>query len=122
MDPIPSKSLSSSSQSFFDLVYEVVKRIPRGRVTSYVAIARALGSPRSSRLVGTAMNYCHLQPTRLPAHRVVNHSGLLTGKHHFASPTEMQELLELEGVIVKNDKVQNFKALFWNPMDEIQIE
>lgn len=100
-------------------MYELVKLIPRGRVTSYGAIARALGSAQSSRMVGWAMNVCHEYVSNIPAHRVVNHSGLLTGQHHFGAPNIMQTLLENEGVEVKNNKVVNFKKVFWNPMEEL---
>ncbi|WP_316741766.1 MGMT family protein [Pedobacter antarcticus] len=105
--------------SFYEQVYEVVRLIPYGRVTSYGAIAKALGAGKSSRLVGYAMNLAHdLQPP-VPAHRVVNHKGLLTGKFHFRGPDLMQELLEQEGLTVKNDQVQNFKTVFWDPAIEI---
>ena len=109
----------SKHTDFFDAVYEVVKCIPRGRVTSYGAIARAVGSAQSSRLVGVAMSLCHLLPDKIPAHRVVNSSGLLTGKHHFGIDNEMQKLLESEGLTVINDRVGNFKGLFWNPIEEL---
>lgn len=106
--------------SFFQDVYEVVKLIPAGRVTSYGAIAAYLGTKGSARMVGWAMNQAHALP-EVPAHRVVNRSGLLTGKHHFGSPTKMEELLEKEGVAVKNDQVQNFSQLFWDPIIEIGL-
>ena len=104
----------SGHDSFFAMVYEVAKLIPKGRVTSYGAIAKYLGSGRSSRMVGWAMNNAHHMPN-IPAHRVVNRNGLLTGKHHFGSPTRMQELLAAEGIVVKNDQVQNFKNIYWDP-------
>ena len=103
--------------SFYERVYEVVRQVPYGRVTSYGAIAKYLGSGRSSRMVGWAMNNCHLSQPPVPAHRVVNRNGLLTGKHHFATPTLMQELLENEGVMVEDDQVQDFKQLFWDPFE-----
>ena len=106
-------------RDFFDAVYEVVRLIPHGRVTSYGAIARATGSAQSSRLVGTAMSLCRLLPDIIPAHRVVNSSGLLTGKHHFGTANEMQKLLESEGIIVVNDRVKDFKKVFWNPIKEL---
>ena len=109
-----------STESFFEMVFEVTKLIPKGRVTSYGAIAKYLGTGRSSRMVGWAMNAAHSVPN-VPAHRVVNRIGLLTGKHHFASPTEMQELLEAEGVVVKKDQVKDFKKLFWDPGIELQL-
>lgn len=107
--------------SFFNQVFEVVKCIPAGRVTSYGAIAKYLGAAKSSRMVGWAMNASHSQVDNLPAHRVVNRNGLLTGKHHFATPTTMQNALEKEGVLVKEDKVQNFKTLFWDPEIELKL-
>ncbi|MBB6499477.1 MGMT family protein [Pedobacter cryoconitis] len=106
-------------QSFYEQVYEIVKLIPKGRVTSYGAIAKSLGAGKSSRLVGYAMNNAHGMSPPIPAHRVVNHKGLLTGKFHFATPELMQELLENEGVVIEQDKVQNFKTLFWNPAEEL---
>lgn len=105
---------------FFENVYEVVKLIPKGRVTSYGAIARYLGTGGSSRMVGWAMNACHNRP-EIPAHRVVNRMGILTGKNHFATPYMMQELLEMEGVKIKNDKVVEFKTLNWDPSIELSL-
>ena len=104
--------------SFFENVYEVAKLIPPGRVTSYGAIAAYLGAKSSARMVGWAMNGAGAYP-EVPAHRVVNHIGLLTGKHHFGQPTRMQKLLESEGIRVKNDKVQDFEKYFWDPMKEL---
>lgn len=104
-----------TEESFFELVFEVVRQIPKGRITSYGAIAAALGTKLSSRMVGWAMNGAHRVRPAVPAHRVVNRLGLLTGKHHFESPTAMQEKLEAEGVKVEDDKVVNFKELFWEP-------
>ncbi len=106
-------------QSFYDAVYDVVRLIPKGRVTSYGAIAKSIGAGGSARMVGYAMNHAHVAHPPVPAHRVVNSSGLLTGKFHFATLTLMQEMLEQEGIQVKEDKVQNFKKLFWDPMLEI---
>ncbi|TAG68994.1 MAG: MGMT family protein [Runella slithyformis] len=103
---------------FFDDVYDVVRQIPAGRVTSYGAIGSFLGSKRSARMVGWAMNACHSHPD-VPAHRVINHSGLLTGKHFFGSPTAMQELLEKEGITVINDRVTPFKQFFCDPAQEL---
>lgn len=100
---------------FYDQVFQVVKLIPFGRVTSYGAIARYLGAAKSSRVVGYAMNVSHSRPDKIPAHRVVNRNGLLTGKMHFNSPTEMQELLEKEGVLVDGDRVLKFDSYFWDP-------
>jgi methylated-DNA-protein-cysteine methyltransferase-like protein len=109
---------NNKSSQFFTDVYEVVKLIPHGHVTSYGAIARYLGAAKSSRLVGYAMNNAHAYPD-VPAHRVVNRNGLLTGKHHFATPTRMQELLEQEGVHIVDDCVQDFERIFWDPIKEI---
>ena len=106
---------------FFEMVYQVVRLIPKGRVTSYGAIAKYLGAAGSSRLVGYAMNGSHTQKPKVPAHRVVNRNGELTGKHHFANPYQMQELLEKEQIKVKNDKIIDFEKLFWNPAKELQI-
>lgn len=110
---------SNDTVNFFESVYQVVKLIPRGRVTSYGAIAKALGTKGSSRIVGWAMNACHSQKEKIPAHRVVNHAGLLTGKHHFGDIMAMQRLLEKEGIKVKNDKVIDFEKIFWDPMNEL---
>src|SRR6187549_831146 len=96
-------------ESFFEQVYAVARLVPKGRVTSYGAIAKYLGTAKSSRMVGWAMNGAGSVKPKVPAHRVVNRIGLLTGKHHFGSPTRMQELLEKEGVKVKNDQVKDFK-------------
>jgi methylated-DNA-protein-cysteine methyltransferase related protein len=106
-------------QNFFEDVYEVVKLIPKGRVTTYGAIAEYLGLKSSARMVGWAMNSCHTMAD-VPAHRVINRTGLLSGKHHFGSPTRMQELLEAEGIIVENDKVKDFAKLFWSPLKELE--
>jgi methylated-DNA-protein-cysteine methyltransferase-like protein len=104
--------------NFFESVYEVVKLIPQGRVTSYGAIANYLGAKGSARMVGWAMNNAHVYPD-IPAHRVVNRQGLLTGKHHFGSPDTMQKMLEKEGVKVEKDRVQDFVKLFWDPTVEL---
>lgn len=110
-----------SSIDFFLRVYEVVKQIPYGKVTSYGAIAKALGTPRSSRTVGYAMNASH-SDSEVPAHRVVNRNGVLTGKHHFPGTNLMQQLLESEGLIIKEDQIANFKENFWDPMEELGIQ
>ncbi|MBI3239629.1 MAG: MGMT family protein [Flavobacteriia bacterium] len=115
MKPI---KLSEQNADFFERVYEVVKLIPEGRVTSYGAIANYLGAKRSSRMVGWAMNAAHQHP-EIPAHRVVNRQGLLTGKMHFTDPNEMEQRLALEGINVVNDQVQDFKAVYWNPIEEL---
>ena len=104
---------------FFSQVYEVVKLIPSGRVTSYGAIAAYLGVPGAARMVGWAMNASHHYPEVLPAHRVVNRNGLLTGKRHFDTPNAMRELLENEGIEFSGDQIINFAERFWNPCEEI---
>lgn len=103
--------------SFFDKVYDVVKCIPYGRVTSYGAIAEYLGTKGSSRMVGWAMNASHHSTEKIPAHRVVNRNGLLTGKSHFGGSDLMQQLLENEGIQVVNDQIVNFKEVFWDPRE-----
>lgn len=110
-----------ADKDFFDQVYQVVRLIPKGRVTSYGAIAAYLGAKGSSRLVGYAMNAAHAQKPKVPAHRVVNRNGLLSGKHHFATPMAMQELLEKEKVKVENDTVVDFKKKFWDPTVELEL-
>jgi methylated-DNA-protein-cysteine methyltransferase-like protein len=104
---------------FFTKVYQVVRLIPPGRVTSYGAIAAYLGVPGAARMVGWAMNASHTQDEWVPAHRVVNSIGLLTGKHHFQTPVTMQELLENEGIRIENDLVQEFEQKFWEPVKEL---
>ncbi len=106
-------------RDFFSRVYAVVKLIPPGRVTSYGAIARYLGSAGAARMVGWAMNASHKTPEFIPAHRVVNRHGLLTGKHHFDTPGAMQELLENEGIKIKNDQIIDFKIVFWDPVEAL---
>jgi len=106
---------------FFQMVYQVVRLIPKGRVTSYGAIAKYLGAAGSSRLVGYAMNGSHKQKPKVPAHRVVNRNGLLTGKLQFDTPYQMQELLEKEKIKVKKDKIVDFQKHFWDPNEELQI-
>jgi methylated-DNA-protein-cysteine methyltransferase related protein len=103
-------------EDFFSKVYEVVKQIPPGRVTSYGAIAACLGTPGSARMVGWAMNASHHASDFIPAHRVVNRNGLLTGKHHFDTPYAMQELLESEGIQVVDEQIVDFKRVFWDPV------
>lgn len=106
-------------QGFFDLVYEVARLIPEGRVTSYGAIAAAIGSPGAARMVGWALNNLGPRLDDVPAHRVVNRNGMLTGKHAFRSGASMEELLRREGIEVVDDKVQRFEMLFWDPIKEI---
>ncbi len=108
-----------TDNTFFEQVYEITRQIPKGRITSYGAIAKCIGSGKSARLVGWAMSVSSKAIPKVPAHRVVNSSGVLTGKLAFKTPTYMEELLEKEGVPVKNDKVIDFKKLFWNPMQEL---
>jgi methylated-DNA-protein-cysteine methyltransferase-like protein len=109
----------SNEDSFFEKVYKVVREIPAGRVTSYGAIANYLGMPSSARVVGWAMNNSHTSGQFLPAHRVVNRNGLLTGKHHFPMPNLMQKLLENEGAIIRDNCIQNFDEMFWDPSKEL---
>lgn len=111
-----------AQESFFDLVYEVVKLVPPGRVTTYGAVARYLGSARSARMVGWAMNASNTHHEFIPAHRVVNRNGLLTGKSHFRDPEIMEKKLTEEGVVVKNDQVQNLKSVLWDPNIELNID
>jgi methylated-DNA-protein-cysteine methyltransferase related protein len=113
------KPSGSKEDTFFTMVYEVARQIPKGRVTSYGAIAAAIGTKSSARMVGWAMNGCHRVRPKVPAHRVVNRNGLLTGKFHFDPPEKMEELLKKEGIKVKNDQVVDFKKLFWDPLEEI---
>jgi methylated-DNA-protein-cysteine methyltransferase-like protein len=108
-------------RNFFEDVFEVVRLIPKGRVTNYGSIAKYLGTGLSSRMVGWAMNASHNAKPKVPAQRVVNRNGMLTGKFHFKTPTTMQELLEKEGVKVMNDKVVNFKEIFWDPQKELDL-
>lgn len=109
---------SRQKSNFFEDVYQVVRLIPEGRVTSYGAIAHYLGSKGSARMVGWAMNQAHVLKD-IPAHRVVNRQGVLTGKHHFDGPDSMQQLLEAEGIQVKDNQIQNFARCFWDPSTEL---
>ncbi len=111
---------SQKTTNFFEDVYDVVRLIPIGRVCSYGAIAKYLGSGGSSRMVGWAMNACHGRDD-IPAHRVVNRLGMLTGKNHFANPFQMQERLESEGVKIENDKIIDFKKYNWEPEQELEL-
>ena len=106
--------------SFFDKVYRIVRLIPEGRITSYGAIAEYIGTRGSARMVGWAMNSSHTQGNNVPAHRVVNRVGMLTGKHHFGGGRVMQQLLESEGIEILDDQVQKFDQLFWDPAREIK--
>jgi methylated-DNA-protein-cysteine methyltransferase related protein len=107
--------------SFFADVYDVVRQIPKGKVTSYGAIAAYLGTKLSARMVGWAMNAAHTARPKVPAQRVVNRNGMLTGKHHFATPTAMEALLKKDGVAVKNDTVVDFKERFWDPAQALGL-
>jgi methylated-DNA-protein-cysteine methyltransferase related protein len=111
----------TTEATFFDRVYEVTRLIPPGRVTSYGAIARYLGSGQSARMVGWALNVSHTRPDFIPAHRVVNRNGLLTGKHHFGNSSTMRQLLENEGLIVEDDRIINFTERFWDPGEELEL-
>ena len=106
---------------FFQRVYEVVRMVPQGRVTSYGSIARYLGSPGASRMVGWAMNQSHTASQYIPAHRVVNRVGLLTGKHHFEGTELMRELLENEGAIIVDNRIINLEEMFWDPVEELGL-
>jgi methylated-DNA-protein-cysteine methyltransferase-like protein len=113
------KPSGKRDENFFELVFEVVRQVPKGRVTSYGAVAACLGTKLSARMVGWAMNGCgHVKP-KVPAHRVVNRLGILSGKHHFKPPSKMEELLKKEGVKIKDDKVTDFERLFWDPIKEL---
>ena len=108
--------------SFFEDVYDVVRQIPKGRVTSYGAIAAYLGTKMSARMVGWAMNASFIVTPKVPAHRVVNRNGMLSGKAHFATPTLMQELLEKEKIKINNDTIIDFEKKFWDPKKEISLD
>lgn len=112
--------MKESKPNYFELVYQVVKEIPPGRATTYGTIAHYLGLKSGARMVGYAMNAAHTLPD-VPAHRVVNRIGMLTGKSHFSTPTAMQEALECEGVKVENDKIKDFEKVFWDPEKELSI-
>ncbi len=113
------KPSGKRESSFYEQVYEVARQIPCGRVTTFGAIAAALGTKLSARMVGWAMNGAHAASLQVPAHRVVNRNGMLSGKAHFETPTKMQELLEKEGVTVKEDTVVDFTTRFWDPAAEL---
>tara|TARA_R110000765_G_scaffold28150_4_gene68027 strand:+ start:642 stop:986 length:345 start_codon:yes stop_codon:yes gene_type:complete len=113
--------MKPENENFFEKVYQVARLIPEGRVTSYGAIAKYLGAARSARMVGWAMNASHNMED-IPAHRVVNKAGLLTGKHHFDGTNLMQQLLEGEGVIIKNLQIVNLDNYFWDPFIELQAD
>jgi len=115
------KPSGKKDETFFELVYEVTRHIPKGRVTSYGAIARCLGTKMSARMVGWAMNGAGKVRPTVPAHRVVNRNGMLSGKHHFDGPNEMENLLRREGVKIKNDSVIDFHEIFWDPVKELGL-
>jgi methylated-DNA-protein-cysteine methyltransferase-like protein len=118
----PAKEKTQRHDGFFNDVFDVVMQIPKGRVTTYGAIAAYLGTRMSARMVGWAMNASHQHPLPVPAQRVVNRNGMLSGKMHFATPTAMEELLKKEGVAVKDDAVQNFEIVFWDPAKELTLD
>lgn len=114
--------ISEKNKDYFDAVFQVVRLIPKGRATSYGSISNYLGTKSGARMVGWAMNASHLQKEYVPAHRVVNRNGMLTGKHHFSPPESMQEALEAEGIEVKDDKIVNFKKIYWDPSKELDFD
>jgi methylated-DNA-protein-cysteine methyltransferase related protein len=113
------KPSGKREESFFELVYEVARQIPKGRVTSYGAIASCIGTKLSARMVGWAMNSAGKVRPKVPAHRVVNRLGILSGKHHFGDPKAMENLLKKEGIKVKNDMIVDFEKKFWDPSKEL---
>jgi len=113
------KPSGKKDESFFEMVYDVARQIPKGRVTSYGAIAACLGTKLSARMVGWAMNGAGRIKPKIPAHRVVNRIGVLSGKHHFSPPGSMEKRLKKEGIRVKNDQVVDFEKLFWDPLKEL---
>ncbi len=113
------KEKESTNSDFYQHVYELVRKIPHGRVTSYGLIARYLGSPQASRMVGWAMNQAHYQQEYVPAHRVVNRNGVLSGKHHFGGEHVMHDLLVSEGIQIENDQIIEFEKYLWDPMIEL---
>ncbi|PWT95956.1 MAG: cysteine methyltransferase [Bacteroidetes bacterium] len=109
----------NSKDSFFEVVFDIVRLIPRGRATSYGAIAEYSGLKLSARMVGWAMNAAHVASPSIPAHRVVNRNGMLSGRHHFATPTLMEELLKSEGIKIKDNTIVDFDKIFWDPAREL---
>jgi len=116
----PYSNIANNEPGFFEKVYEVTKLIPYGRVTSYGAIANYLGTGQSARMVGWALNNCHTMNEWIPAHRVVNRNGLLSGKHHFPGSDTMKQLLESEGIKVEDDMIVDFEKIYWNPNIELE--
>ena len=115
------EQLPDRNYNFFENVYDVVRQIPKGRVTSYGAIANYLGTKSSARMVGWAMNGAHHVRPKVPAHRVVNRNGMLSGKAHFETPDQMEALLKKEKIMVKDDTIINFEKHFWDPMKELGL-
>ncbi len=111
----------ANKENIYDAIYDVVRAVPRGRVTTYGAVAAAIGARSGARLVGYAMNQCANIKPKVPAHRVLNRNGMLTGKHHFDPPERMQQLLEKEGIKVVDDTVVDFEKKFWDPIKELEI-
>lgn len=123
-EPLPKTKqppVLNKHENFFADVYDVVRQIPRGRVTSYGAIAAYLGTRSSARMVGWAMNGCHRVKPKVPAHRVVNRNGMLSGKAHFQPPSQMEALLKKEGIHVKKDTIIDFQKKFWDPAIELSL-
>lgn len=120
--PVETIRISEKNKDYFDAVFQVVRLIPKGRATSYGSISNYLGTKGGARMVGWAMNASHNQKEYVPAHRVVNRNGVLTGKHHFNPPEAMQTALEAENIIVKEDKIQNWKTVFWDPSKELEYD
>ncbi|MBL7682180.1 MAG: MGMT family protein [Flavipsychrobacter sp.] len=112
---------AAPEENIYDIIYDVVRAVPKGRVTSYGAVAAAIGVKSGARMVGYAMNACHNAKPKVPAHRVVNRNGMLTGKHHFSPLEKMEQLLKKEGVMVVDDKVLDFEQLFWDPVKELTL-
>jgi methylated-DNA-protein-cysteine methyltransferase-like protein len=108
-----------AKENIYEIIYEIVRAVPKGRITTYGAVAAAIGVKSGARMVGYAMNYCGGLKPAVPAHRVVNRNGMLTGKHHFSPPEKMEQLLKKEGIKVKDDVVVDFKQLFWDPVKEL---
>ena len=115
------KTEKKGKENIFDAIYDIVRSVPKGRVTSYGAVAAAIGAKSGARVVGYAMNASFGAKPKVPAHRVVNRKGMLTGKHHFTPPEKMQQLLEKEGIKINDDKVVAFDKLFWDPMKELAM-
>ncbi|HXS36622.1 MAG TPA: MGMT family protein [Flavipsychrobacter sp.] len=111
----------NNRENIYDVIYDIVRHVPKGRVTTYGAVAAAVGAKSGARMVGYAMNSCDKVKPRVPAHRVVNRIGMLSGKHHFNGLLSMQQLLEKEGIKIVDDRVVDFERLFWDPMKELTL-